>query len=800
MSLQEPTDSAWYMDSGATNHITAQPGTLNSVFNMSITPSVLVGDGSRAPVTQMGNAVLSSSPKKLFLKNVLVCPSIIKNLISVRQFVSENSCSIEFDPFGFTVKDLRTRINMLRCDSPGPLYSVTPSSSSSLPSVFLADSSLWHRRLGHPGSSINRSLHSLGFSNKNADLTTLCHACKMGKHARLPFFTLSTVVTEPFEIIHSDIWTSPVSSISGFKYYLLFMDHFSHYIWVYPLHRKSECFGKFLHFSTYVRNQFHKSIKAFQCDNGGEYTSRVFLDHLAANGIQLRFSCPHTSQQNGRAERMLRTINNLIRTLLIQSNMPYHFWVEALHTAAHTLNLLPSSSINNLVPFTRLFNKHVSYAHLRVFGCLCYPNTISTSSHKLAPRSMACVFLGYPANHRGYRCLNLATRKVIISRHVIFVEEVFPFSVFPTSPSASSPPPLPPSLSPPPIQRLISQTQPLVGNHSPPTPALTQNDHPMVTRSKNGITKTRVPLCLHTYIISPLPLSHVQAAKDPHWNESMGEEYNAHVKRGTWVLVPRPLHTNIIRSMWLYRQKFNADGTLKRHKSRLVANGKSQRPGIDCDETFSPVIKPASIRSVLHVALACGWQLRQLDVKNAFLHGDLEETVYMHQPPGFVDKSKPDHVCLLKRSIYGLKQAPRTWYTRFANIVKKIGFKQSRSDPSLFVLISGSTMAYILLYVDDIILTASTPALVQKIVDALSASLDISDLGRLHHFLGIGVTYNDTGLFLSQHNYVADILHRASMTNCKPSTTPVDTKSKLAVDEGPRVADPTLYRSLAGAL
>ncbi|CAL9216542.1 unnamed protein product, partial [Arabidopsis halleri] len=155
----------------------------------------------------------------------------------------------------------------------------------------------------------------------------------------------------------------------------------------------------------------------------------------------------------------------------------------------------------------------------------------------------------------------------------------------------------------------------------------------MTTRSKNGITKPRTPICLHTDTISPLSLSHVQAAKDPYWNNAMKEEHHALIKRRTWDLVPRPPATNIIRSMWLFRHKFDADGKLSRYKARLVANGKSQQLGIDCDETFSPVIKPASVRAVLHLALARDWPLRQLDVKNAFLHGDLEETVYMHQPP-----------------------------------------------------------------------------------------------------------------------------------------------------------------------
>ncbi|CAE6128258.1 unnamed protein product [Arabidopsis arenosa] len=252
--------------------------------------------------------------------------------------------------------------------------------------------------------------------------------------------------------------------------------------------------------------------------------------------------------------------------------------------------------------------------------------------------------------------------------------------------------------------------------------------------------------------------------------------------------------------MWLFRHKFDADGKLSRYKARLVANGKSQQLGIDCDDTFSPVVKPATIRAVLHVALARDWPLGQLDVKNAFLHGDLQETVYMHQPPGFADPTKPNHVCLLRRSLYGLKQAPRAWYTRFATLAKRIGFTQSRTDPSLFVLRRGSSLAYLLLYVDDIVLTSSTNDLQRQIISELGKDLELTDLGKLHYFLGIAVSYNDAGLFLSQHNYAADILHRASMTECKPSLTPVDTKAKLDATDSPPVADPSLYRSLAGAL
>ncbi|GJQ96400.1 ribonuclease H-like domain-containing protein [Tanacetum coccineum] len=192
--------------------------------------------------------------------------------------------------------------------------------------------------------------------------------------------------------------------------------------------------------------------------------------------------------------------------------------------------------------------------------------------------------------------------------------------------------------------------------------------------------------------------------------------------------------------------------------------------GVDVDETFSLVVKPGTIRTVLSLAISRHWPVHQLDVKNAFLHGDLAETVYMHQPLGFRDPEHPDYVCLLQRSLYGLKQAPRAWFQRFAAYITTVGFTPSRCDSSLFIYRQGDDTAFLLLYVDDIVLTAS------------------SDLTR-----------DSSGMFLSQRKYAMEILERAHMVGCNSSRTPVDTESKLG-DGGTPVVDPTLYRSLAGSL
>ena len=261
---------------------------------------------------------------------------------------------------------------------------------------------------------------------------------------------------------------------------------------------------------------------------------------------------------------------------LFQANLPPGYWVEALNMAAHLFSLLPSTAIKNEIPFTKLFHKPVSYDHLRVFGCLCYPNLTSTAKHKFSPRSTACVFLGFSTSHKGYRCLDLITRKVILSRHVIFDENIFHFSTnkpssFETESHDISPPLSSPLLreiiSPPPIP---NTTQPPPPNNPPAVPPTT---HPMVTRSKRGISKPRQPLSLTAQAISSLPTSYLQALEDPHWRDSMHEEYDAQIKKGTWSLVPRPNNVNVVRLMWIHRYKYDSEGNLVRHKSRMVANG-----------------------------------------------------------------------------------------------------------------------------------------------------------------------------------------------------------------------------------
>lgn len=355
---------------------------------------------------------------------------------------------------------------------------------------------------------------------------------------------------------------------------MLFLDQYTHFLWVYPLRSKDQVFSKFKEFSSYVNTQFSTTIKVLQCDNGSEFNNSHFHNFFASQGTTFRFSCPYTSQQNGRSERMIRTINNAVRFFLFQAKLPNTFWVEALHTAVHVLNLLPSKAINNETPFSKLFQKPTSYAHLRVFGCLCYPNQNHPHTKTLSPRSSQCILLGYPSNHSGYRCYDLQTKKIIISRHVNFDESIFPYRQtsdgdqpnyeFLDSETEQSPIFKAILLNPTPAsvpQQAVNPTE-----TQPPThvaPATEAPRHSMTTRSKHGITKPRQVLSLLTQTCSPLPKRYLKALEDPYWNASMNVEYDAIIKSRTFDLVPRPPNANVVRCMWLHKHKYDVNGRFK---------------------------------------------------------------------------------------------------------------------------------------------------------------------------------------------------------------------------------------------
>ncbi|RVX07394.1 Retrovirus-related Pol polyprotein from transposon RE1 [Vitis vinifera] len=754
---------SWFFDTGATHHLSHSAQTLSCVQPYSGTDQVTIGDGNSLPILHT---------------------------------VSPNSTRIMDGLYEFS-------------SSSPPRAFVTTNSFS--------DGAIWYSRLGHPAAPIlSKALASCNPSvtlqiNKIAP----CIIFPLAKSHSLPYSLSSSHASHPLTLIHTDLWgPAPSIYITGARYFLIFIDDYSRHTWIYFLSTKDQTLHSFITFRKMVENQLHATIKCIQSDNGGEFLA--FKPYLEAHGILHQFSCPHTPQQNRRVERKICHLVETGLALMAQSFLPSKYWTYAFQTAVYLINLLPAKLLHFQSPIQALFHKLPNYHHLRVFGCPCFPSLRPYTQHKLCYRSTACVFLGYALAYKGYLCLDVSTSRIYISRNVIFHESSFPFQ-------SSSPPPSPPphllsstptlinspSLSAP---SSLAVSSPIITSDSipplipvpfatsspaaPSPPPLPLNTHPMVTRAKSGIHKKRSFIVQHT----TEPRTYSQASKNDSWVQAMNREYQALLRNNTWSLVPPPSSAHIVGCRWIYKLKYRPDGSIDRHKARLVAQGFTQTPGIDYFDTFSPVVKPCTIRLILALAVSFQWPVHQLDVENAFLNGDLEEKVFMTQPQGFFNPTYPTYVCKLHKALYGLKQAPRAWFQKLRIALLDYGFQSSRADTSLFIFHTASDILILLVYVDDILVTGSSPTLVSHFISYLSAKFALRDLGPLSYFLGIQAHQLGSVLHLTQHKYIADLLKHTQMETSKPAPIPGRLDRTFSQSDGVSLSDPSEYRRTVGAL
>jgi hypothetical protein len=297
-----------------------------------------------------------------------------------------------------------------------------------------------------------------------------------------------------------------------------------------------------------------------------------------------------------------------------------------------------------------------------------------------------------------------------------------------------------------------------------------------------------------------VPTTIQEALSVSEWRQAMEDEMSALHHNGTWELVPLPAGKTTVGCRWVFTVKYLPDGTVERYKARLVAKGYTQTYGVDYSETFSPVAKLGSVRILISLAANLGWPLFQLDVKNAFLHGDLQEEVYMEQPPGFVAQGERTQVCRLRKALYGLKQSPRAWFGKFSDAVLRFGMHRSQTDHSVFSLTSARGKVLLIVYVDDIIITGDDQQGIGELKTFLHQQFHTKDLGKLRYFLGIEVARSKEGISLSQRKYVLDILEDTGLLGAKPVETPMDPNVKLCVDQGELLHNPDQYRRLVGKL
>lgn len=326
----------------------------------------------------------------------------------------------------------------------------------------------------------------------------------------------------------------------------------------------------------------------------------------------------------------------------------------------------------------------------------------------------------------------------------------------------------------------------------------------MVTRSKAGIFKPKVYMSVVPSSLENLPNDIHAAIRNTSWQAAVHSELQAFLRKNTWSLCLVPINRRAIGCKWLFKVKTKADGTFDRYKACLVAKGFSQHAGVDFRETFSPVVQATTIRTILSLSVMKGWPLRQVDVNNAFLNGELTEEIYMEQPPGFeeVGPNGQQLVCRLNKALYGLRQAPRAWFQTLRQyLVGQLGFHASKADPSLFIRATSGNILLFMAYVDDIVITESSNQEIDEVVYLLNIKFALKDMGPLSFFLEIAVQHTSQGLFLSQQKYIGEILSKTEMSTAAPTPTPMVSFPKLVAEDGSSpLADDHLYRSTIGML
>ena len=802
---KETSPKSWLLDSGASAHMVARIDQLTDVQPIATPTIVVLGDGRELRATHKGQAKISP---RTTLKDVLYVPGLQENLLSVSMVGSKKGAKVVIEN-GICKVMIGNEVAIVAVRQDG-VFRVHAKSAGAIDAE--ADILELHRRCGHASFSTVLTMSKQGILppvRRDANVEPFCEICLQGKMTRTEIPKKSRKLSSrPGDLIHTDV-CGPMRtrSLQGNIYMIGYMDDASGWIHLAFVKRKSDQLKEFKALEAAFERQYDTKIKCLRSDGGGEYTSRDALDYLKSKGIKWQRSAPRTPQHNGRAERLNRTVMEMARCLMSDAKLAPDYWQYAATMAAYIRNRMPTTSNpNNATPFEILNGVKPDLKNMPLFGATAQVHVPDELRGKLDPKSRSCIFLGYADGAKAGVFESTDTGRRFVSRDAVVERRKLRYAtnVGPT----------------PAIAVRETQSAPTSSeNEEVKEPATGQKEDSVVVTTTSTLEEPeeeqpkrrerRAPVrFMHEWAMAARgahvsePDNAREALKSTEWQQAMEEEYRALEKNGTWELVQRPGQRSVVSGKWCFRAKTDAAGKITRYKARYVARGFTQRPGIDFDETTSPVVSLTSLRTVLAVATSLDMEIKQLDVDSAFLYGTLEEEIYLEQPAGF-EKSGPNGeqlVCRLRKAIYGLKQAGRVWWELIDAHLRASGFHNAAGDPCVYRRRHNGQMTFLAIYVDDMVVASQSAQAISDLEHDLRKRFAMKPIGDVSFVLGVRIERDRDAksMTLSQSTYAKTVLERFGMMDCRPVHTPAAAGTTLDVNEVGAVEYP--YSQAVGSL
>jgi len=829
LEMSENEDSfEWVADSASTVHITNRQdafATYNPVPDIKVTGV----RGVQVFAVGKGTVYLSSEcdgkTNIICLNNVLHIPCNQNNLLSVIQWDKAPGRSAHFEDQIVTLNSNKntTIAKGHRKDSklykirfaiaPPPL--ITDNDKNIISDLIcfsarpLISWEIWHKCFGHIAYSGLEKLGRLSLVNGLNIDTHLpkpdCIACMEAKLFEALYGPASTRETKVGELTHTDLWGKyDKRSINGNQYYLLLVDDAARHITVEFLKTKDQAVQRIKNYMTYLKAR-GASPCGIRMDRGTKFLNDNLRSWCHSEGIQLQLTAPYSPSQNGVAERMNRTLVELTRAMLVDSDLPEFLWEPAVAHAVYLWNMSYTTSLRlgNQTPYQVWYGKKPNISHLREFGAPVWVLLQGQNvQQKMLPKSQRRVYIRYNKGLKAIKFYNAATKNVLTARNYRFLNPVDP---------------TPPEEIAIDIPRLeVGEQTEREGRENPPHKGGGEEDNTQKVIPKRRTAsnldsdldpeepcKTRGVRPDYKYMNDPFPdeeeagivdireeafavihddncnsLREAKALPEwPEWEQAIKTELDQLNRMGTWKLVEKPPGVIPIANKFVFTKKRDKDGKLQKYKARLVAKGCAQRPGYDFLEMHSPVVRVETIRLLLAVAAKRKLYIHQMDIKGAYLNGILKEKVYMKQPEGYGDGT--GHICLLIKTLYGLKQAGREWNHEFDSKMRKCRYARLQSDPCVYVWHIGEDFAIIAVWVDDLLIFATTINLQDKAQTDVEKEWEVTDLGEPQKIIGIEITRTPESIMISSTRYIESILRKEGYEHCNSVSTPLDPNVQL---------------------